>query len=222
MFNMAVVPSLLYGLVQMDIGHFRAGTRGRLIPSNPGEFWGALAKVTHAALRAIFPVWRTIPTPLLWWLAGATPSTCWSGNERERWRARVQTLPPDHPLWRRLQSPPYKGWSRLHQLAADAQPGSVWEPRRPGLRAWLGLSPSPLKPRKIPPPDLESLWRSNKPQSSLWDGPSAKPFLALLDRKFLARWVAEASGHGDFLEYHVKFNHPPSAYQNLPLWFDSL
>ena len=81
MFNMAVVPSLLYGLVQMDIGHFRAGTRGRLIPSNPGEFWGALAKVTHAALRAIFPVWRTIPTPWLWWLAGIYPQYL---LERER------------------------------------------------------------------------------------------------------------------------------------------
>ena len=134
----------------------------------------------------------------------------------ERWRTRVRALPPDHPLWRRLQSSSYKGWSRLHQLATDAQPGSVWEHRRPGLRAWLGLPPSPLKPRKIPPPDLASWWRSNKPQSSLWDGPSAQPFLALVDRKCLARWVAEASGHGNFLEYHLRFNHPSSAIKTCP------
>jgi hypothetical protein len=43
------------------------------------------------------------------------------------------------------------------------------------------------------------------------EGPSAKPFLSLFDRRCLARWLAEASGHGDFLEYHVRFNHPPSA-----------
>jgi hypothetical protein len=59
-FDMAVVPSLLYGLVQMDIGPFRAGTRGRLVPSNLGAIWAALARVAHAALCAISPVWRTI------------------------------------------------------------------------------------------------------------------------------------------------------------------
>jgi len=155
------------------------------------------------------------PNPMLCWLAGLYPQYLLE-RERERWRARVRTLPPDHHLWRRLRSLPYKGWSRIHQLAADAQPGPVWEPRRPGPRALLGLPSNPLRPRKIPLPDITSWWRSNKPQSSLWDGPSAKPFLALFDRKCLARWVAEAPGHGDFQEYRLRFNHPPSAIKTRP------
>jgi hypothetical protein len=56
--------------------------------------------------------------------------------------------------------------------------------------------------------DIATWWLSNKLQSSLWDGPSAKPFLSLFDRKCLARWVAGASGHGDFLEYYLRFNNP--------------
>lgn len=55
---------------------------------------------------------------------------------------------------------------------------------------------------------MVSCWRANKPQSNLWDSPSAKLFLRLFDRRCLVRWLAEAAGHGDFLECHVRFNNP--------------
>ena len=32
----------------------------------------------------------------------------------------------------------------------------------------------------------------------------------------LAAWVAEASGHGDFESYHLRFNHPASAVKRCP------
>jgi len=56
---------------------------------------------------------------------------------------------------------------------------------------------------------MRSWWRTNKPPSAYWAAHSAKPFLERFSRHCLLRWFAEASGHGDFLEYHMRFNHPP-------------
>ncbi|EGS24116.1 uncharacterized protein CTHT_0000480 [Thermochaetoides thermophila DSM 1495] len=40
-----------------------------------------------------------------------------------------------------LARPPYRGWSRLHQAAFGLEARPQWEPKRLGVRAWLGLPP---------------------------------------------------------------------------------
>jgi len=97
-FNAVVTPSLLYGMVQIDTGPHMAGFNGRLFPSRLASVWSSLTKVANAALRVIFPVWRTIPTPWLWWLAGLYPEYLLD-RERVRWRNRIVMLPASHPLW---------------------------------------------------------------------------------------------------------------------------
>ncbi|EGS22290.1 uncharacterized protein CTHT_0018110 [Thermochaetoides thermophila DSM 1495] len=74
-----------------------AAVDGRLVPSRFTPVWSSLIKVAYAALRVIFPVWRTIPTAWLWWLAGLYPEYLLD-RERARWRARVEMLPANHPL----------------------------------------------------------------------------------------------------------------------------
>ena len=44
----------------------------------------------------------------------------------------------------------------------------------------------------------------------------SQPFLEKFSRKCISRWLAEASGHGDFLEYHARFNHSPKAIKECP------
>ena len=202
-------------MVQLDTGPTRAGANGRLVPSRLATVWSSLARVANAALRAIFPVWRTIPTPWLWWLAGLYPEYLLD-RERARWRSRVEMLPANHPLHVRLAQPPYRGWSRLHQAASGLGARPQWEPKRLGVRAWLGLPLDAPKRRRVPPPDMRGWWRANKPASALWDGHTAKPFLERFSRQCLSRWLAEASGHGDFSEYHVRFNHPRGALKECP------
>ena len=41
-------------------------------------------------------------------------------------------------------------------------------------------------------------------------------FYYISQSKCLARWLAEASGHGDFLEYHTRFNHSQEAIKECP------
>jgi len=123
-------------------------------------------------------------------------------------------LPANH-LWIRLARPPFRGWSRLHQAARGLRAKPLWEPKHLGIRAWLGLLPVLPKKWRVPPPDMRS-WRTNKPPSACWAGHSAKPFLKRFSRQCLSRWLAEVSGHGDFLEYHTRFNHPPEAVKKCP------
>jgi len=88
--------------------------------------------------------------------------------------------------------------------------------QRAGIRAWLGLPSPSLKKRRVPPTDMHRLWQANRSSSARWSGHSAKPFLEKFSRQCLSRWLAEASGHGDFLEYHTRFNHPPEAIKECP------
>jgi len=93
----------MYGLVILDIGPSRVGARGRLIPVGLGAVREALSKAAHAALKVLFLVRRTIPTPWLWRLAGLHPYNLLD-REKYKWRNRVQTLSPGYPLWRRLHT----------------------------------------------------------------------------------------------------------------------
>ena len=74
----------------------------------------------------------------------------------------------------------------------------------------LASSPVPLRDAELPPPraDIRGWWETNKTPWALWDGHSTKLFLENFSRQCLSRWLGEASGHGDFQEYHVQFNHP--------------
>jgi hypothetical protein len=65
---------------------------------------------------------NSIPgTPWLWWLAGLYPRYL-LGRERYRWRNRVQTLPPDHPLGEGYRLPRTKaGVVCIRQLKASNQ-----------------------------------------------------------------------------------------------------
>ena len=89
--------SLLYGMVQLDTGLTRAGVRGRMIPSKLVPVWSFLTKTANEALRAIFPVRRTIPFQWLWWLVGLYPDFLMD-REKARRRSRVERLPADHPF----------------------------------------------------------------------------------------------------------------------------
>ncbi|EGS20156.1 uncharacterized protein CTHT_0046630 [Thermochaetoides thermophila DSM 1495] len=120
-----------------------------------------------------------------------------------------------------LARPPYRGWSRLHQAASGLEARLQWEPKRLGVRAWLALPPPPGKlPRDAEclPPDMHGWWRANKPASALWYGHKAKPFLEKFSRQCLSRWLAEASGHGDFTGYHcleiTSFTCPLATFAN--------
>jgi len=61
--------------------------------------------VANAALRVIFPAWRTIPTPWLWWLAGLYLEYLLD-RERARWICRAEMLPANHSLQARLSRSP--------------------------------------------------------------------------------------------------------------------
>ncbi|EGS17101.1 uncharacterized protein CTHT_0074300 [Thermochaetoides thermophila DSM 1495] len=111
---------------------------------------------------------------------------------------------------------PYRCWSRLHQAAFGLRARIQWEPKRAGIRAWLGLPYSPPKKRRVPPPDMHRWWQANRHPSARWSGHSAKPFLEEFYRQCPSRWLAEASGHGDFLEYHTRFNHSQEAIRECP------
>jgi len=58
--------------------------------------------------------------------------------------------------------------------------------------------------------------QANRPPSARWNRHSAKPFLEKFSRQCLSRWLAESSGHGDFLKYHTRFNHSPEANKERP------
>ncbi|EGS23368.1 uncharacterized protein CTHT_0000560 [Thermochaetoides thermophila DSM 1495] len=75
----------------------------------------------------------------------------------------------------RLARIPYHGWSRLHQAASDLRARPQWEPKRAGIRAWLGLPSSPPKKRRVPPPDLHRWWQANRPPSARWSRHSDNP-----------------------------------------------
>ena len=60
---------------------------------------------------------------------------------------------------------------------------------------------------------MRGRWQANKPP---WDGHTAKPYLESFSRQCLSRWLAEASGHGDSLDYHVRFNYPLEAIKESP------
>jgi len=204
--------SLLYGMVQLDTGLTRAGVRGRMIPSKLVPVWSFLTKTANEALRAIFPVRRTIPFQWLWWLVGLYPKFLMD-RDWTRWRSRVEGLPAERPLQVRLRGPPYQGWSRLYQEAAGLGGQPRWEPRRLGPREWLGLPPNP--PEKAPgtPPRYEDLVaRQQGPVGPLGRAHS-EAVSRELSRQCFAQWLAEASGHGDVVEYHVRFKHPPGAFK---------
>jgi hypothetical protein len=86
----------------------RAEVNGRLVPFRLTTVWSSLTNVVNAALRAVLPVWRTILTPWLRWLAGLYPEYLLD-RERARWKSRVEILPANHPLLVRLARPPYCG-----------------------------------------------------------------------------------------------------------------
>ena len=50
-FDTIVIPSLLYGMVQLDTGPTRAAVNGRLVPSRLTPVWSSLTKGANAALR---------------------------------------------------------------------------------------------------------------------------------------------------------------------------
>ena len=111
----------MYGLAQLDIGLSQVGARGRLIPVGFSAVEAVLSETAHAALRVLFPFWRTIPTPWLWWLAGLYLRYLLD-REGYRWRNRVQTLPPDHPLGEGYRLPRTKaGVVCIRQLKASNQ-----------------------------------------------------------------------------------------------------
>jgi Reverse transcriptase (RNA-dependent DNA polymerase). len=157
-FRRAVVPSVAYGLVQLDPGPMRAGSNGRLVPTDTLSTFGIAGQVINRTLRALFPVWRTIQTQMLYWLVGTPPEHIWS-LERYRWRSWAERHSAGHPISIGLAARPWNGWSRLHQLAHGVRPSSgPWEPKRPGLRAWLGLQPiSQPKPPRAPPFDITTM-----------------------------------------------------------------
>ena len=89
----------------------------------------------------------------------------------------------------------------------DAQAAGRGSASSPAFQRDAGCPPST---------DMRDLRQANKPPSARWDGHTAKPFLEKFSRQCLARWLAEASGRGDFLEYHVRLNHPPEAVRECP------
>ncbi|EGS17146.1 uncharacterized protein CTHT_0064600 [Thermochaetoides thermophila DSM 1495] len=135
-FNTAIAPSLLYGMVQLDTGPTRAGVNSRLVPSrltsarssHQGRKCGAEGDITGV---------EDDSEPWLWWLAGLYPEYL-PDRERERWRCRAECCRPT-PLQARLARPPYRGWSRLHQAADGLGVQFQREPKRPGVSAWLSL-----------------------------------------------------------------------------------
>jgi len=122
-FRGAVVPSLAYNLIQLNPDYMRASVSGRLVPTHIKLTSGIAIQMMNQTLRALFPVWHTIQTQMLYWLVGSPPEHIWS-LERYRWRSRAERLPVGHPISIRLAARPWKGWPRLHQLAQGVNPRS--------------------------------------------------------------------------------------------------
>jgi len=111
------------------------------------------------------------------------------------------------PLPRLVPSAPGGGGPLVSTSMGATPPGSQ------------GVAGAPsLAPKETPgsPSGHEELVAVKQTPSAQWDGHTARPFLERFSRQCLARWLAEASGHGDFLEYHVRFNHPPEAIKSCP------
>lgn len=215
----ATIPTITYGLAALYPGTRKRGRRGGDVTTNIKGALEAVENVTSAALRAALPVWRTVPRPVPFWLAGIAPPEV-VGREVARASARINSLPVGHPLERRLRNAPPRKWSRLHSLAGpgDRAP-RMWVPRYPALRRWLApAAPEPEKRRPgwvLPAEaDPETYWEKHKPDSFAgitWQ--PRNPYLRL-PRRRLARWVGEQTGHWDFHSYHHRMGHPDSAFSH--------
>jgi len=89
-------------------------------------------------------------------------------------------------------------------------------PKHLRIRAWLALSPSP--PRNDGCPSqicVAGGVPTNLPRPAGL-GKVSNHSLKKFSRQCLLRWLAEPSGHGDFLEYFMHFNHPPEAVKKCP------
>jgi len=216
----ATIPTVTYGLAALFPGVRKRGRRGGEVSSNIKGALDCVENAVSKALRAALPVWRTIPKPIPFWMAGVAPPEV-VGREVARASARVSSLPLDHPLEVRLRRPPPKEWSRLHALAG-LQPGTeqhtAWLPRLPHLRKWLAPAsgPPPEKPPWTLPPEADphKYWEIHRPptfDSVAWE--TRNPYLRL-PRRRLAQLVGELSGHWNFHSYHERFGHPHSAFSH--------
>ncbi|EGS22258.1 uncharacterized protein CTHT_0017770 [Thermochaetoides thermophila DSM 1495] len=147
------------------------------------------------------------------WNAGLYPEFLLD-REKARWKNRMEILLANHPLQVSLVGPPTEDGPvcTRQRRALGLSPNGSHTARVPG-RGWSSL----LHPKRDAgfSPDMGSCGGQTNP-SSQWDWHTARPFLERFSRQCLARWLSEASGHGDFLEYHVQFNHPPEAIKSCP------
>lgn len=130
-----------------------------------------MERVVKTALRAILPVWRTTPIPVLHREGGLLPAADMLEHIRRRSAVRMQALDPRHPVARRAEAAPYPGHDRQrHRRPTRLQRtwGLLPISDRPTLRA-RGEPPGRTKGTGDKDQDavLFEEWRKNLPYTDI-------------------------------------------------------
>lgn len=109
--NACVMPVATYGAETWWQGPTKPGTKDptKMVKTRQDALVGIIEKTVKVAARAVLPVWKTTPVPVLHRESGLPPAEVILEQYRLRAAMRLKTLDELHPLVQRLQARPNRG-----------------------------------------------------------------------------------------------------------------
>lgn len=116
-FLACVLPIALYGAESWWPGQFKTSTQGRKVSNRVQGHISLISRVFLTGARAILPVYRTTPTPVLYREAGILPPELELNKRSRQAILRAHQLDQYHPLRKRIN------WTKKHNVKSHDSPG---------------------------------------------------------------------------------------------------